>query len=79
MDRLILAVERREFEHGAMAGWTKVIFENAKGKVWDDGNPRDFEIFEFERKILEQNQYYLKKYNFYVSNFFQIHNLQNYQ
>ena len=30
-------------------------------------------------KILEPNQYYLKKYNFYVLNFFQIHNLQNYQ
>ena len=36
LDRLILAVERREFENEHLAGWTNVTFENEKGKViWE--------------------------------------------
>jgi hypothetical protein len=61
LDRLILAVDRREFEIEEMGKWTEVIFENEKGKVREkDGYSitysEEFEISEFERKILEQNQ-----------------------
>jgi len=56
-DRLILAVERRQFEDYWKFQWTKVIFGNEKGKVTtEEGYSNDFEISEFERKILEQNQ-----------------------
>jgi hypothetical protein len=57
LDRLILAVDRREFENEYMAEWTEVIFENRKGKVkYEGGDYEEFEIFELERKILDQNQ-----------------------
>ena len=56
-DRLLLAVDRRQFEKDWMAGWTEVTFENEKGKVTDkNGDSEEFEISEFERKILDQNQ-----------------------
>ena len=59
-DRLILALDRREFRHDRIAGgegWTKVTFENGKGKVTDeDGYSEEFEISKFERRILDQNQ-----------------------
>jgi hypothetical protein len=57
LDRLILAVDRREFENENWAGWTEVIFQTGKGKVTDEyGRSGEFEISEFERKILDQNQ-----------------------
>ena len=71
LDRLILAVERRQFERDVMASWTGVFFENEKGKViteipsrFDNGvikefkiyKSEEFEISQFERAILEQNQ-----------------------
>ena len=37
LDRLILAVERREFENRWLAKWTEVVFDDAKGKVKADG------------------------------------------
>ena len=62
-DRLILAVERREFEdrdlktRKHMAVWQEVIFENEKGEVRDErGRSEKFKISEFEQKILDQNQ-----------------------
>ena len=65
MDRLILAVERREFKNRKMAEWTKVIFEEREGKVtkktkWKNGGKtvesEEFKVSEFERKILERYQ-----------------------
>jgi hypothetical protein len=54
-DRLILAVERKEFKDQDTADWTKVIYENGKGKI---SYPfcEEFEMSEFERKILNQNE-----------------------
>ena len=56
-DRLILAVDRRKFEKDLMGGWTEVTFEDGKGEVTrEDGYSEEFEISEFERKILDKNQ-----------------------
>ena len=55
-DRLILAVDRREFDNEQMAEWTDVVFENGKGKItYKDCDSEEFQISEFERKILERN------------------------
>ena len=60
LDRLILAVDRRKFKEDYMAGWTKVIFENGKGKVTTkEGLSEKFVISEFERKILGQKKNHL--------------------
>jgi hypothetical protein len=56
LDRLILAVERREFENLLMAEWTEVIFEDRKGKVMARYGSEEFEISKFELKILEQDK-----------------------
>ena len=57
MDRLILAVERREFENKEMAEWTEVVFENREGKVTTKyDQSEEFKISEFERKILDLEQ-----------------------
>ena len=62
LDRLILAVERREFENKEMAEWTEVVFENREGKVTTKyDQSEEFKISEFERKILERNQYLEKR------------------
>jgi hypothetical protein len=56
-DRVILAVDRRQFKKDWMAGWMKVIFEDGKGKViHKKGSSEEFEISEFERKILDQKK-----------------------
>jgi hypothetical protein len=56
-DRLVLAVERREFKKEEMAEWTEVIFEEGKGKVTTkNGISEEFKISEFERKILEESR-----------------------
>ena len=56
-ERLILAVERREFKNEDMAEWTEVIFEEGKGKVTTkNGISEEFKISEFERKILEESR-----------------------
>jgi hypothetical protein len=54
-DRLILAVDRRHFKRNLVASWTEVIFEDGKGKVTAEyGRSEEFEISNFERKILDQ-------------------------
>ena len=54
-DRLILAVERKEFGDEWMAEWTEVIFDNDKGKATTKlGSSEEFEISKFERKILDR-------------------------
>jgi hypothetical protein len=55
-DRLILAVERREFNKHDMTQWTEVIFEDGIGKITGKYASEEFIISEFERKILEKNQ-----------------------
>ena len=55
LDRLILAIERREFKN-KIADWTEVIFEDVTGKVTDEYRSEEFEISEFEGKILDRNQ-----------------------
>ena len=56
-DRLILAVERREFRYHPLAVWMAVIFDNIKGKITtEEFGSEEFEISEFERKILDKNQ-----------------------
>ena len=55
-DRLILAVERREFNRHDMAQWTEVIFEDGIGKVTGKYASEEFIISEFERKVLEKSQ-----------------------
>ena len=55
LDRLILAVERREFKEYSMALWTEVFFQNKKGKVTLINNLyEEFVVSEFERTILER-------------------------
>ena len=55
LDRLILAVERREFEKNSMGGWTEVIFQNKKGNVTNNnGNSEEFVVSKFEQTILER-------------------------
>ena len=56
LDRLILAVERREFEDEEIAEWKVVIFENGRGKATRKYDSEEFEISEFERRILDQNK-----------------------
>jgi hypothetical protein len=56
LSRLILAVERREFRNVNMGKWTEVIFKNGTGKVTGEYGSEEFEISEFERKILDQNK-----------------------
>merc|ERR1712157_296433 len=60
-DRLILALDRREFKNKYMAQWTEVIFGNEKGKV--SYIPRnmggrvkseEFNLSDFERKIIDK-------------------------
>merc|ERR1712176_370603 len=60
-DRLILAIDRREFEDWTMAEWTEVIFGNEKGKVsytdkYGDFESEEFNLSDFERKILAKNE-----------------------
>ena len=59
VDRLLMAVERREFDGELFkidARWTDVIFENGKGKAsWKNRVIALWNINEFERKILERN------------------------
>jgi hypothetical protein len=56
-DRLILAVERREFEsHKKYDDWTEVFFENGKVKAKFERCSEEFDISNFERKILERNE-----------------------
>ena len=66
VDRLILAVDRRTFVEDDIFAlfptWTKVIFEDRKGKVTkENGSSEEFKVSEFERKILERNQYLEKR------------------
>jgi hypothetical protein len=56
LDRLILAVERREFENTWMAEWEDVVFEDIKGKVTRRNGSEEFEISDFERKILDHDK-----------------------
>jgi hypothetical protein len=56
LDRLLLAVERRDFEDQWMGNWTEIIFENGKGKVTGEYDSEEFEISEFERRILDRNE-----------------------
>ena len=59
VDRLILAVERREFEidiPSAACRWTEVVFENGKGKVSRKNRfLAEWKISDFETGILEKN------------------------
>ena len=61
LDRLILAVERRKFKKDHMATWTEVTFGKNKGQVKTKDSWEEFQISEFERKIIEQNQNLLNK------------------
>ena len=59
LDRLILAVERREFKQSYMAKWTKVVFDDAKGEVRKD----DWDISSFEKQILDANKDFRRNIN----------------
>ena len=59
LDRLILAVERRQFKDNRMGEWTDVVFDAGKGKVTADTMfgilSEDWNISTFEKKILDAN------------------------
>ena len=62
LDRLILAVERRQFDNNLMGRWTEVIFKDGKGRaVLEGGKSEEWTISRFERKILEASPDLLRK------------------
>ena len=62
LDRLILAVERRQFNYDHMARWTEVVFDAGKGKVQTRSyGSEDWNISTFEKKILDANPGLLRR------------------
>ena len=62
LDRLILAVERRQFKNDLSGEWTEVVFDAGKGEVkagrWCS---EDWKISTFEKKILDAHSGLLRK------------------
>ena len=59
LDRLILSVERMDFEDNHCAVWTDVIFENGEGKItydrYGEKAIKTWKISPFQKKILDTN------------------------
>ena len=51
-DRLILSVERREFQDRRGARWKEVTFEDGEGEI---GSLEKWKVTKFQEKILERN------------------------
>ena len=61
LDRLILAVERRQFKDDDVARWTEVVFDAGKGEVQVSWGSEDWNISTFEKKILDANPGLLRR------------------
>ena len=63
LDRLILSVERSDFEKKYIADWEEVIFENGKGKVsggqWK--KEEEWAITSFQKMIIGKNPHLERK------------------
>ena len=55
LDRLILSVERRDFEERNLGQWEEVTFTNEKGKVCDDVFSEEWAINSLQKAILDKN------------------------
>ena len=55
LDRLILSVERHEFEKYWNANWEEIVFENGEGKFCVNGEEEKWAITAFQKTILEKN------------------------
>ena len=54
MDRLLLSVDRTFFDDDKGAGWTKVKFENGRGRVKYKNGETGFKITPFQEKLLSK-------------------------
>jgi hypothetical protein len=54
MDRLLLSVDRAYFDDDKGAGWTKVKFENGRGRVKYKNGETGFKITPFQEKLLSK-------------------------
>ena len=62
LDRIILAVERRQFRSDRMGRWTEVTFKDGKGRVVrENGDSEEWTISCFERKIIEASPDLVRK------------------